>query len=165
MHEIIRCHACGAELVRDVRAGEVVYKGHTAKVDQPGWYCQGCDEVVLDGADAIVADEAFIRLRAEVDGVLIPQEVARIRTKLGLSQRRAGALLGGGPRSFQKYESGTDWITKAMANLLRLLDRDPTRITELVEAGEGRTARLNSGQRKRAAPASRSQLPRAAGGA
>lgn len=130
----IRCHACGADMVRDVRPDEVVYKGHSEKIDQPGWYCQGCDEVVLDGADSAVADEAFIRLRAEVDGVLTPQEVARIRQRLGLSQRQAGALLGGGPRSFQKYESGTDWVTKAMANLLRLLDRDPSRIEELVAA-------------------------------
>lgn len=51
--------------------------------------------------------------------------------KLGLSQRQAGALLGGDPRSFEKYESGTDWITKSMANLLRLLDRDPGRLAEL----------------------------------
>jgi len=50
---------------------------------------------------------------------------------LGLSQRKAGARLGGGPRSFQKCESGTDQVTKAMANLLRLLDRHPTMIKEL----------------------------------
>jgi HTH-type transcriptional regulator/antitoxin MqsA len=39
--------------------------------------------------------------------------------------------LGGGPRAFQKYESGADWVTKAMANLLRLLDRDPSGIAAL----------------------------------
>lgn len=126
-----RCHSCGAERVRDVRPDEVQYKDRAVQYDQPGWYCQGCDEVVLEGPDAAVADEAFIRLRAEVDGVLTPQEVARIRRKLGLSQRKAGALLGGGPRAFQKYESGTDWVTKAMANLLRLLDRDPSGIEAL----------------------------------
>jgi len=141
MGETIRCHACGAEMVRDVRPDEVVYKGRTAKIEQAGWYCRGCDEVVLEGADAAVADEAFICLRAEVDGVLIPQEVARIRRKLGLSQRQAGALLGGGPRSFQKYESGTDWVTRAMANLLRLLDGDPSRLEELIASTDQRRRR------------------------
>lgn len=56
------------------------------------------------------------------------------RRKLSLSQRKASALLGGGPRSFQKYESGSGWVTRAMANLLRLLDHDPTRLEELRRA-------------------------------
>ena len=131
-----RCHACGSEMVRDVRPDEVQYKERAVQYDQPGWYCQGCDEVVLDGPDAAVANDAFIRLRAEVDGLLVPQEVARIRRKLGLSQRKAGALLGGGPRAFQKYESGADWVTKAMANLLRLLDRDPSGVEALASVAQ-----------------------------
>ncbi|MDY0061626.1 MAG: type II toxin-antitoxin system MqsA family antitoxin [Myxococcota bacterium] len=160
MSETIRCHACGTEMVRDVRPDEVVYKGHAEKIDQPGWFCQGCDEVVLEGGDSAVADEAFIRLRAEVDGVLTPQEVTRIRQRLGLSQRQAGALLGGGPRSFQKYESGTDWVTKAMANLLRLLDRDPTRIEELIAlTRSGTDPRVRSGRRRAGSP-SRAQPER-----
>jgi HTH-type transcriptional regulator/antitoxin MqsA len=87
--------------------------------------------VVLEPADSAVTEAAFIPLKAEVDGILTPHEVQRIRRKLGLSQRSAGALLGGGPRSFQKYESGKDWVTRAMANLLRLLEHDPKRLQEL----------------------------------
>lgn len=126
-----RCAACGGELKRDVRGDEVTYKGHSVHIDQPGWYCTGCSEVVLEWDDAAVMENAFEALKVEVDGLLSPAEVTRIRKKLGLSQRKAGAILGGGPRSFQKYESGTDWITRSMANLLRLLDNDPTRIKEL----------------------------------
>lgn len=137
MTDTNRCHNCGADMVRDVRPDEVQYKGRTVPFNQPGWYCQKCDEVVLEGADAAVADAVFIRLRADVDGLLTPQEVADIRQKLGLSQRRAGAILGGGPRAFQKYESGTDWVTKSMANLLRLLDRDPTGVDVLANAAAG----------------------------
>jgi HTH-type transcriptional regulator/antitoxin MqsA len=131
MSETIRCHACGAEMVRDVRSDEVEYKNRTVSFEQPGWYCSGCDEVVLDGPDAVVANEAFVALRADVDGLLTPREIARIRKKLRLSQRRAGELLGGGPRSFQKYESGKGWVSKPMANLLRLLDGHPALAKEL----------------------------------
>jgi HTH-type transcriptional regulator/antitoxin MqsA len=106
MNDELRCHECGADMVRDVRPDNVVYKGHSAKIDQPGWYCTGCGEVVLDGMDLVVTEQAFIRLKAEVDGILTPAEITRIRKRLGLSQRRAGALLGGGPRSFQKYRAG-----------------------------------------------------------
>jgi len=152
MGKTIQCHECGAVMVRDVRPGDVTYKGHVARIDQPGWYCQGCHEIVLDGPDSAVTEQAFVELKVEVDGILPPGEVTRIRRKLGLSQRRAGAVLGGGPRSFQKYESGTDWVTRSMANLLRLLDRDPNRLAELVAANEGRTGAVRA--RKRPATAS-----------
>lgn len=147
MGKTIKCHECGAGMVRDVRPSDVTYKGHVVKIDQPGWYCQGCDEIVLDGSDSAVTEQAFVQLKVEVDGILPPGEVTRIRRKLGLSQRRAGAVLGGGPRSFQKYESGTDWVTRSMANLLRLLDRDPKRLAELVAASEGRTGAVRARKR------------------
>lgn len=132
MEKTLRCHECGSDMARDVRSHDVVYKGRSVEVAQPGWYCTGCKEVVLDGDDMAVTEDAFVRLKAEVDGILTPKEVTQIRKRLGLSQRRAGALLGGGPRSFQKYESGSDWVTRAMANLLRLLDKDPSRLGELI---------------------------------
>lgn len=39
--------------------------------------------------------------------------------------------LSGGPRAFQKYESGEVMISQAMSNLLRLLANDPRRLDEL----------------------------------
>lgn len=131
MAKTIKCHTCGQKMVRDVRNDTVEYKGSKVTVEQPGWYCTGCDEVVYSGDDAGVTEAAFVRLKADVDGILTPDEVRCIREKLKLSQRAASRLLGGGPRSFQKYESGTGWVTRSMANLLRLLDRDPSRIKEL----------------------------------
>ena len=38
---------------------------------------------------------------------LDPDQIRTIREGLGLSQREAGNLLGGGPNAFAKYESGT----------------------------------------------------------
>jgi transcriptional regulator with XRE-family HTH domain len=62
---------------------------------------------------------------------LLPQEIRRIREKIGLSQVEAGELLGGGPRAFTKYESGTIKPTTATANILRLLDANPSAIITL----------------------------------
>jgi HTH-type transcriptional regulator/antitoxin MqsA len=74
---------------------------------------------------------AFEDFKARVDNVLPAKEAKAIRKKLKLSQREASELLGGGPRSFQKYEAGTVRLSVAMSNLLRLLARDPTRVQEL----------------------------------
>ena len=46
------------------------------------------------------------RLKARTEGLLEPEEIRRIRKKLGLTQAAAGELIGGGPRAFQKYETG-----------------------------------------------------------
>jgi HTH-type transcriptional regulator/antitoxin MqsA len=150
-------------MVRDTRPDEVEYKGRSVTFDQPGWYCTACDEAVLDGPDAAVANEAFVDLRAEVDGLLTPHEIACIRTKLGLSQRQAGAVLGGGPRAFQKYESGTDWVTRAMANLLRVLDRDPGAIEVLIAISNERRSTKGQGSRRRTRSPSQAQPHRASG--
>jgi len=59
---------------------------------------------------------------------------ARQSRESHLSQRRAGEVLGGGPRAFQKYESGKQAVSVPMSNLLRLLARDPSRLREIAPA-------------------------------
>src|SRR5207253_1735613 len=83
------------------------------------------------GVDLAAADRARAELKAEVQGVLKPDEVRAIRLRLKLSQRKAGEILGGGARAFQKYESGEVLVSKPMTQLLRLLSRDPKRLKEL----------------------------------
>jgi HTH-type transcriptional regulator/antitoxin MqsA len=125
------CPECGGKMTFKTKTEELEYKGYTTKVRTKGWWCASCGEGILD-ADALkLSERAFLELKAEVDGLLSPDEVAAIRKRLRLSQRRAGDLLGGGPRAFQKYESGQVMVSAAMSNLLRLLDNDPRRIEEL----------------------------------
>ncbi len=97
----------GEKLTRGVRPFAVAYQGHQRMVDLPGWYPAGRDgEGIVSGDDMEAVDQALLELKAEVQGVLKPDEVRAIRLRLKLSQRKAGELLGGGPRAFQKYESG-----------------------------------------------------------
>src|SRR5882724_8226828 len=62
---------------------------------------------------------------------LKPLDIRRIREKLGITQVEAGELLGGGPRAFTKYESGTIKPAASIANLLRMLDADPGALAAL----------------------------------
>lgn len=130
--DIVQCPECGGSVVFELHPDSVGYKGHTAKVRVKGYWCQACGEAVLEGEALRKREQAFLALRAKVEGVLGPKEVTAIRENLHLSQRKAGELLGGGPRAFQKYESGEQQVSVPMANLLRLLARDPRRIKELV---------------------------------
>src|ERR1700736_5034720 len=62
---------------------------------------------------------------------LAPDDIRRIRETLGLSQVEAGELLGGGPRAFTKYESGTNKPSASVANLLRTIDANPAALSVL----------------------------------
>jgi HTH-type transcriptional regulator/antitoxin MqsA len=121
----------GAILRRGIQRRKLDYKGVEREFDLPGWWPADDGDGILDAADLKVVDKAYQELRAEAAEQLKAAEVRRIRTRLKLSQRRAGEILGGGPRAFQKYESGEVVVSRPMANLLLLLDRDPARLKEL----------------------------------
>jgi HTH-type transcriptional regulator / antitoxin MqsA len=125
------CPECAGEMRYGKRADEVTYLGHTRKIQTLGWWCGQCGEAILDGAALQAREKAFLELKAEVDGVLGPDEVAAARERLGLSQRKAGELLGGGPRAFQKYEAGKQAVSVPMSRLLTLLANNPKRLREL----------------------------------
>jgi HTH-type transcriptional regulator / antitoxin MqsA len=121
----------GAPLHRDVRPLTLTYKGESITFDMPGWYGEHPDEGVFDPADMKVSDQALKRLKARIEGLLEPEEIKRIRKKLGLTQEAAGELIGGGPRAFQKYETGDLVPSRAVSSALALLDHNPKALTVL----------------------------------
>ena len=129
------CHECGAAMTRDVRPMTITYKGLSATFDMPGWYCGECGEGVVDGRDMEVSDRQLNRLKAQAERLTLPDEIRRIRKKLGLTQQTAGALLGGGPNAFHKYESGEVLPSQAISNLLRVLEAMPEGLKVLREKG------------------------------
>lgn len=122
----------GETLSRGVRPFVVRYGGRSRTVQLPGWYPRNGGDSLHEGRDMDVADAALLQLRQIAGDNMRPDDVRAIRLRLKLSQRKAGDVLGGGPRAFQKYESGEVTVSRPMAQLLRLLDRDPSRLKELI---------------------------------
>jgi HTH-type transcriptional regulator / antitoxin MqsA len=71
-------------------------------------------------------------VKARSGGLPEPQEIRRIRKKLGLTQERAEQLIGEGPRAFQKYETGDLLPSRAISSAVALLDHDPAALDVLV---------------------------------
>jgi HTH-type transcriptional regulator/antitoxin MqsA len=130
------CPECGAPMVYETRPDTIEYGSEKRAFPMLAWWCTECDEAIFEGQPLADRERVFLELKAEVDQVHSPSQVAAVRTKLGLSQRKAGELLGGGPRSFYKYESGKQAVSVPMSHLLTLLDHDVSRLQELRGAAE-----------------------------
>lgn len=121
------CPVCGSKNIEMQITSEIFeYKGHQKTID-------GCEKIVCkDCEEAFFTDETSKRnekivrdLHREVDGLLTSTELLRIRTSLGFTQQAFGELLGGGPKAFAKYESCVLTQSKAMDNLIRIVDSVP----------------------------------------
>ena len=131
MNKTPLCPETGKPMVRDTRPMTITYKGQSATFDMPGWYCDESGESIHTAEDIKTSDAALKELKVKVENLLRPHEVRRIREKFGLTQREAGAIIGGGPNAFQKYEQGTVTVSKGISNFLRVLERHPEEIEEL----------------------------------
>jgi len=138
------CPETGAPMHRDKRPMTLAYKGESVTFDMPGWYCETSEESIHTGEDMKVSDRMLNRLKARSEGLLEPEEIRRIRKKLGLSQAGAGEMIGGGPRAFQKYEAGDLLPSRAISSALALLDHDPAGL-QVLEARQHKAPALASG--------------------
>jgi HTH-type transcriptional regulator/antitoxin MqsA len=125
------CPETGALLLRAVRPFTVSYKGQSVTVDLPGYYPAGDGDGVHVGDDMTAADAALRTLKERMDGVPSPATIRRVRAKLKLSQRAAGAVFKVGPSAFDKYERGLIEPSGPTIQLMTLLDRHPELIADL----------------------------------
>lgn len=128
----MRSPETGEVLTRGVRPFTVTYKGHSKTVDLPGYYPQGEGDGVLVGNDMALADAALRSLKEQVEGLPSPSTIRRIRSKLKLSQRAAGAVFKVGAGAFDKYERGLIEPSGPTIQLMVLLDRHPELLADLV---------------------------------
>ena len=137
------CPKTGAPMHRGVRSMELTYKGESITFDMPGWYCDQSDEGIHTGTDMKISDRMLNRLKARVEGLLEPEDIRRIRKKLHITQEVAGVLIGGGPRAFQKYESGDLLPSRAINSALVLLDHNPKSLALLKRRERKRPAAVS----------------------
>jgi HTH-type transcriptional regulator/antitoxin MqsA len=110
----------------------VEHAGRKVKVEGlSGWRCGACGEVEFDAESArryAAAGDALVLRERERQS----KEIRRIRRKLGLSQVAAARLTGGGHNAFSRYERGEVAPLPAVITLLRLLDKHPELLKDIV---------------------------------
>lgn len=127
------CPFCGdGTLNRGFNDVEYQYKGHTLLIQQPGTYCDLCHESILEPSDLKSNRRDLQAFRSRVDGLLEPGKIKSARKALGLNQKDAGELFGGGHNAFSRYERGEIAPPKALSLLLELLDKHKELRNEVV---------------------------------
>lgn len=130
-----KCPICGEGVLKREEITEIFdYKGK--KLEIPNYVifeCGTCDESIVD-RDTLKTSEKTIRdFQKSVDGLLTSDEIKKIRKAFGFTQEDIGNLLGGGTKAFARYETGKVSQSKAMDNLLRIIDALPDALGVLIE--------------------------------
>lgn len=132
-HYCLQCDD-GTKLVHTRRDLTVQVRGRERVVTKVlGWHCPVCGEVEFDPGEGQRYSAAAEALAAEVAA----EEAAMLRSvrkRLGLSQKAAAELTGGGHNAFSRYERGEARPMPAVINLFSLLDRHPELLGELAKA-------------------------------
>ncbi len=123
----MKCHACSkGVLTQKMKKQLFTYKGKSIQLDQPGLWCDVCEEGILSGEDIAKTEKYFDEFKSKIDGLLNPDEIRHIRKDiLKLSQEEAGQIFGGGKNGFSRYERGEVRPLPAISNLLKMLERHP----------------------------------------
>lgn len=132
MTEQRSCGSCGAAgMQRAVRDVARDFQGQSLTIKAvDGWHCPACGEVEFSGAEE--ASRFFAAAQAaQAEAIRNQAETIRaIRQRLGLTQKQAAELLGGGVNAFSEYERGVTRPSKSTLLLLKLLDRHPELVQE-----------------------------------
>lgn len=91
-----------------------------------GGWCEKCGKAAC-GEDE--AETQMRKFRERVDRYH-SDYILKVRKKLGLSQKEAASLFGGGRNAFSRYELGKAAPPMSLIILLRLLDKHPDLLEE-----------------------------------
>jgi HTH-type transcriptional regulator / antitoxin MqsA len=133
----MQCPLCAqAELRHDTRDLPYTYKGETIAISAvTGDYCPACGESVLTAAESARVSAAMLAFNRQVNASIVdPGFIVDVRKKLGLDQREAAEIFGGGVNAFSRYENGKTKPPLALVKLLKVLDRHPDLLNEVREA-------------------------------
>lgn len=130
---------------------EFEYRGQLLKVDGlQCWICDHCGAEIIRPDQIRHGNKLFTDARRRAEGLLTGKEISALRKSLGLTQRQAAELFGGGANAFSKYERGDVTQSVAMDRLMRLAHANPNCLEELKALASDQLESAKTGHRVRA---------------
>lgn len=126
------CPICEeGKLELKVGKNRVEYKGQTTDLDLHFSICDTCGSEQADPNQTRYNKRLMMAFKKQVEGLLLGDEMRLLRERLGLTQKEAAQLFGGGPVAFSKYENDDVMQSEAMDKLLRLAAEFPSVLNKL----------------------------------
>ncbi len=134
-HASETCPDCQTGTLRiEIYSDRFEYRGQQLAVDGlQCWLCDHCGAEIIRPDQIRHGDRVFADARRRADGLLTGDEIVQIRKALGLTQRQAAELFGGGSNAFSKYERGEVTQSVAMDRLMRVTARFPALLGSLAQ--------------------------------
>ncbi len=127
----MNCVVCGGTAAKVIETRVGHYHAERVKVQSEFYRCEQCHEVFFVPDQMKAHNRAVKNEIRKKYGLLPPEKIVTIRTKLGLSQSELEELLGTGPKVIVRWEKGKVIQGRGHDNMLRLLDRDPSFVEKL----------------------------------
>jgi putative zinc finger/helix-turn-helix YgiT family protein len=126
--------ACG-EVAVEERAGPftVEHNGKTAIIQDRRMVCASCGNVSYQGTQISEHELAVGTAIRQMEGLLSPQELSRVRLKYRFKQTDMEQMLSTGPKTWTRWERGKVPQSKAADKLIRVIAEDPTVARRLME--------------------------------
>ncbi len=121
------CPVCGERaLEQQIFSMTLEFKGTEYEID--GFHqsiCTSCHSEVTKPEQSLHNKRVSLDARRKADNLLSGIEIRGLRLQLGLTQRDAAVIFGGGAVAFSKYEKGDVAQSAAMDSLLRVSSAVP----------------------------------------
>ena len=128
------CPACGEGTLQPQAELETVeYRGQAGELELHYAVCDACGADLTGADDSRCNKRAMNAFKKSVDGLLSGREIRAFRKRLGLNQKLAAQLLGGGPIAFSRYERDDIVQSAAMDTALRLCKASPSNLLTLAQ--------------------------------
>ena len=124
----MNCVICGDNANSVMERKQARYRGETVEVSREIFRCESCQEEFVTPKQA----GAYVRtVKNEIRkryGLLSPERIVQIRSKLGLTQVQLEELLNTGSKVVVRWESGKVIQSSAHDTMLRLLEQYPSEL-------------------------------------
>jgi putative zinc finger/helix-turn-helix YgiT family protein len=131
------CTACGNESLEEITVPFLVERnGKSKTIQDRRMRCTACETLSYQGSQISEHEKAVASAERELDGLLSPEDLCRIRLKYKFKQTEMEQMLSTGPKTWTRWERGKIPHSKAADKLIRVMAEYPDVARKLMEQAD-----------------------------
>jgi putative zinc finger/helix-turn-helix YgiT family protein len=140
----MNCAVCGGSATEVRELKKAKYRDETVEVETELFRCDSCKEGFVTPKQMSMHVRAVKNEVRKKHGLLPPERIVAIRSKLELTQSELEEALDTGPKMVVRWESGKVIQSRGHDNMLRLIERQPSILKSLLAIKKARSLELRT---------------------